>query len=166
MYPDAELQRAFEEEEHELRLRQSKIACVLGLVLIPAGISIDVFAYPDHQRVLFAIRLLATAAIAVIFALHFVKRANAHVSFLTTLGLLIAVASIAVMIAITDGAESKYYLGLFLILFAVGVLTPLNTQEAALISIATLAIYVAGCAAAPPGTQGALWENLYFLILT
>lgn len=166
MYPDAELQRAFEEEEHELRLRQSKIACVLGLVLIPAGISIDVFAYPDHQRVLFAIRLLATAAIAVIFALHFVKRANAHVSFLTTLGLLMAVASIAVMIAITDGAESKYYLGLFLILFAVGVLTPLNTQEAALISIATLAIYVAGCAAAPPGTQGALWENLYFLILT
>ena len=35
------LRQAFEAEEHELRLRQSKVACILGIVLIPAGITLD-----------------------------------------------------------------------------------------------------------------------------
>ena len=40
----SDLRHAFEAEEQELRLRQSKVACILGIVLIPAGITLDSIA--------------------------------------------------------------------------------------------------------------------------
>src|SRR5438132_395774 len=124
-----DLRRAFEAEEHELRLRQSKVACILGIVLIPAGIALDRITYYNQLNTLTAIRLVAAGLIAVIYALHFWDKTAVHVRYLTMAGLLIAVASISVMIGITDGANSTYYNGLFLILFAVGVLAPMQPFE-------------------------------------
>jgi hypothetical protein len=49
------LRQAFEAEEHELRLRQSKVACILGIVLIPAGTTLDYISYPDQLLSLVAI---------------------------------------------------------------------------------------------------------------
>ena len=163
-----DLRRAFEAEEHELRLRQSKVACILGIVLIPAGIVLDRVTYFDQLNTLTAIRLVAAALIAVIYALHFWDKTAVHVRYLTMAGLLIAVASIAVMIGITDGANSTYYNGLFLILFAVGVLAPMQPFEAALLCVSTLGIYVIACSQVPSATDttNALMNNLYFLILT
>ena len=163
-----DLRRAFEAEEHELRLRQSKVACILGIVLIPAGNVLDRVTYFDQLNTLTAIRLVAAALIAVIYALHFWDKTAVHVRYLTMAGLLIAVASIAVMIGITDGANSTYYNGLFLILFAVGVLAPMQPFEAALLCVSTLGIYVIACSQVPSATDttNALMNNLYFLVLT
>ena len=163
-----DLRRAFEAEEHELRLRQSKVACILGIVLIPAGIVLDRVTYFDQLNTLTAIRLVAAVLIAVIYALHFWDKTAVHVRYLTMAGLLIAVASIAVMIGITDGANSTYYNGLFLILFAVGVLAPMQPFEAALLCVSTLGIYIIACSQVPSATDttNALMNNLYFLILT
>jgi signal transduction histidine kinase len=164
----SDLRQAFEAEEHELRLRQSKVACILGIVLIPAGISLDYLSYPDQLSTLTMIRLIAAGLIAIIYALHFWDKTAAHVRYLTMAGLLVAVTSIAVMIAITDGASSTYYIGLFLILFAVGVLAPMQPFEATLLCISTLGIYIIGCSRVPNAdlTTNALLNNLYFLILT
>jgi len=164
----SDLRQAFEAEEQELRLRQSKVACILGIVLIPAGISLDYISYPDQLSTLATIRLLTAGLIAVIYALHFWDRTAAHVRYLTMAGLLMAVASMAMMVAITDGASSAYYIGLFLILFAVGVLAPMQPFEATLLCIATLGIYLIGCSRAANAefTTNNLLNNLYFLILT
>lgn len=163
-----DLRRAFEAEEHELRLRQSKVACILGIVLIPAGIALDRITYYNQLNTLTAIRLVAAGLIAVIYALHFWDKTAVHVRYLTMAGLLIAVASISVMIGITDGANSTYYNGLFLILFAVGVLAPMQPFEAALLCVSTLGIYVIACSQVPSAadTTNALMNNLYFLVLT
>jgi signal transduction histidine kinase len=162
------LRQAFEAEEHELRLRQSKVACILGIVLIPAGITLDYIAYPGQLFALATIRLVAAALIAVIYALHFWDKTAEHVRYLTMAGLLIAVTAISMMIAMTDGAASTYYTGLFLILFAVGVLAPMQPFEATLLCIATLVIYIVGCSFLPASEGGtnALLNNLYFLVLT
>jgi signal transduction histidine kinase len=162
------LQHAFEAEEHELRLRQSKVACILGIVLIPAGIALDSIAYHEQLGTLSVIRLVAAALIAILYALHFWDRTAIYVRYLTMAGLLIAVASIAVIIGITDGANSTYYNGLFLILFAVGVLAPMQPFEAALLCISTLGIYVIACSCVPSSaeTTNTLLNNLYFLVLT
>jgi hypothetical protein len=163
-----DLRQAFEAEEHELRLRQSKVACILGIVLIPAGITLDFITYPAQIVALTGIRLVAAGLIAVIYALHFGNRTAVHVRYLTMAGLLIAVASIASMIAITDGAQSTYYNGLFLILFAVGVLAPMQPFEATLLCISTLVIYIIGCSMVPHSElmRNTLLNNLYFLVLT
>ncbi|HET6387842.1 ATP-binding protein [Hyphomicrobium sp.] len=163
-----DLRRAFEAEEQELRLRQSKVACILGIVLIPAGYALDRISYYDQLTTLTVIRFAAAGLIAVIYALHFWDKTAAHVRYLTMAGLLIAVASISVMIGITDGANSTYYNGLFLILFAVGVLAPMQPFEAALLCISTLGIYIIACLQAPDAaaTTKTLLNNLYFLVLT
>jgi signal transduction histidine kinase len=163
-----DLRQAFEAEEHELRLRQSKVACILGIVLIPAGIALDYITYPTQLLALSGIRFVAAGLIAVIYALHFGNRTAVHVRYLTMAGLLIAVASIVSIIAITDGAQSTYYNGLFLILFAVGVLAPMQPFEATLLCISTLVIYIIGCSVVPHSDQmrNALLNNLYFLVLT
>ncbi|WP_045836509.1 ATP-binding protein [Hyphomicrobium sp. 99] len=163
-----DLRRAFEAEEQELRLRQSKVACILGIVLIPAGIVLDRITYYNQVNTLTGIRLVAAGLIAIIYALHFWDKTAAHVRYLTMAGLLIAVASIAVMIGITDGANSTYYNGLFLILFAVGVLAPMQPFEAALLCISTLGIYIIACLQVPTAadTTKTLMNNLYFLVLT
>ena len=126
------------------------MACILGIVLIPAGISLDYISYPDQLSTLATIRLVTAGLIAVIYALHFWDRTAAHVRYLTMAGLLMAVASMAMMVAITDGASSAYYIGLFLILFAVGVLAPMQPFEATLLCIATLGIYLIGCSRREP----------------
>ena len=162
------LYEAFDREEHELRLKQSKIAGILGILLFPAGVSLDAVSYPDKLQTLTLIRLLAALIIAVIVALHFIPRLAAQVRNLTMTGLLVAVTAISVMVALTDGALSSYYLGLFLILFAVGVLSPIEPIEAGAFCIATLTIYIAGCLSAPSsGVEiKVLLNNLYFLVLT
>ncbi|MBS0251920.1 MAG: response regulator [Proteobacteria bacterium] len=163
-----DLRRAFEAEEHELRLRQSKVACILGIVLIPAGIALDRIAYADQLATLTVIRLVAAGLITILYALHFWEKSAVYVRYLTMAGLLIAVASIAVIIGITDGANSTYYNGLFLILFAVGVLAPMQPFEAALLCISTLGIYIIACSRVPSAhdTTNTLLNNLYFLVLT
>ncbi len=163
-----DLRRAFEAEEQELRLRQSKVACILGIVLIPAGIALDRIAYADQLGTLTVIRLVAAGLIAILYALHFWSKTAAYVRYLTMAGLLIAVASIAVIIGITDGANSTYYNGLFLILFAVGVLAPMQPFEAALLCVSTLGIYIVACSRVPSAadTTNILLNNLYFLVLT
>lgn len=163
-----DLRRAFEAEEHELRLRQSKVACILGIVLIPAGIALDRITYADQLATLTVIRLVAAGLIALLYALHFWEKSAVYVRYLTMAGLLIAVASIAVIIGITDGANSTYYNGLFLILFAVGVLAPMQPFEAALLCISTLGIYIIACSRVPSAydTTNTLLNNLYFLVLT
>lgn len=168
MNDTSDLRRAFEAEEHELRLRQSKVAAILGVVLFPAGILLDWITYPAQIETLAAIRLVASALIAVIYALHFWGRTAAHVRYLTMGGILIAVTGISVLIAITDGAASSYYTGLFLILFAVGVLAPMQPFEATLLCMATLLIYIIGCSLVPESgaKTNELLNNLYFLVLT
>jgi signal transduction histidine kinase len=163
-----DLRRAFEAEEHELRLRQSKVAAILGVVLFPVGILLDRITYPDQLETLAVIRLIVAALIAVFYALHFWKRTAEHVRYLTMGGILVAVTGISVLIGITDGAASSYYTGLFLILFAVGVLAPMQPFEATLLCIATLVIYIIGCSFVPdPEAQrNELLNNLYFLVLT
>jgi signal transduction histidine kinase len=163
-----DLRHAFEAEEHELRLRQSKVAAILGIVLFPAGILLDRITYANQIEVLTAIRLTAAGLIAVVYALHFWDKTAAYVRYLTMIGILIAVAAMSVIIGITDGASSTYYNGLFLILFAVGVLAPMQPFEATLLCAATLITYIVGCSFVPGSAiqTDALLNNLYFLVLT
>ena len=68
------------------------MACILGIVLIPAGISLDYISYPDQLSTLAMIRLISAGLIAIIYALHFWDTTAAHVRYLTMAGLLVAVA--------------------------------------------------------------------------
>lgn len=163
-----QLLRDFQDEERDLRLRQAKVAAVLGVILFPAGIFLDYALHADIVTMLLGVRVAAAAMIGIIFALLMSDRLKTYVEPLTMAGLLVAVGSIALMVSITGGADSTYYLGLFLILFSIGVLAPMKTEEAAVFCIATVLIYIISCSTTRDATVliPKLLNNLYFLVLT
>lgn len=164
---EAIVQDAFQRSDLAARLRQSKIGCVLLLILVPAGISLDYFVYPERLQEFTLIRLACEAVIALILGLHFIPMGHRYVRLLTLFWLMSPVVMIAYMIFATEGEASSYYAGITLVIVAIGILLPLTLLEVTLFSVAAMAVYCVACAmrGPPPINVSQLFNNLYFLIL-
>lgn len=164
---DAVVREAFKEADFEMRLRQSKIGCILLLFLVPAGISLDYAVYPDRLLEFTLIRIFSDFIIAAILGLHFIPVGRRHVRSLTIAWLLVPLVMIAYMIYDTEGAISTYYAGIILVIVAIGILLPLTLMEVTLFSAAALVIYSIACVLHSPDAvdMNQLFNNLYFLIL-
>src|SRR4051812_41292487 len=58
-----ELQTAFVQHEREVTISNFKIACVLGMLLMPAGILLDLVMYKDEWMTFLALRVLCSLLI-------------------------------------------------------------------------------------------------------
>jgi signal transduction histidine kinase len=165
--PEAVVQEAFQKADIDMRVRQSKIGCILLLVLVPAGVTLDFFVYPAHLLEFSLIRLLCDMLIAMILAWHFVPMGRKYVRLLTLSWLMSAVIMIAYMIYVTEGEASTYYAGITLVIVAIGILLPLTLAEVTVFSVAAILVYTLACyLRAPESINGSqLFNNLYFLIL-
>lgn len=165
---DTELESRYLAEDRERRLQTSKVGCWLAMTLMPAGALLDLMVYPDLLGSFFAIRMVATAAVVVIFLLHLRQTPTAVLRALNLAWVLAINAGICAMIAASEGASSPYYAGLNLVFLAMGLLMPLTWVESLICCSATIAMYLA--ATAVHGGMfdhpGLLFNNLYFLNLT
>ncbi len=168
MNETADIQRAWLERDRSERLRLSRIGCVLALLLIPAGVTLDLVIYPRQFGDFLALRLFTDAVLACVLLMHFSPFGSRFIHGLTLAWLTIPQAMICLMIFMTEGFASSYYAGLNLALLGTGVLLPVTVWEVATLSIATLALYLfAGYLAPTPASDPALvYINLYFLITT
>lgn len=168
MSADPAVTRAWGEEDRSARLRFSKIGCVLALVLIPAGVTLDLFVYPQFFSKFLLLRTLGDAAILVILALHFCENGRRNIRVLTMAWLLISQAIICYMIYLTEGYGSTYYAGLNLAILGMGVLLPVTVEEVAILSCGSLLLYLMACASRTevPINYSVLYNNLYFLVAT
>lgn len=165
--PEAVVRKAFEKADFEMRIRQSKIGCVLLLFLVPAGISLDYFVYPERLLEFTLLRLICDVLIAAILALHFVPGGRRHIRTLTLSWLMAPVVMISYMIFATEGEASSYYAGISLTIVAIGILLPLTLLEVTIFSLLALAIYTVACIAQTPAATDVsqLFNNLYFMTL-
>jgi signal transduction histidine kinase len=165
--PEAVVRKAFAAADFEMRIRQSKIGCGLLLFLVPAGISLDYFVYPERLLEFTLLRLICNVLIAAILALHFVPAGRRYIRTLTLSWLLAPVLMIAYMIYATEGEDSSYYAGITLTIVAIGILLPLTLLEVTVFSVLALAIYTVACVMHSPSTMdfSLLFNNLYFLVL-
>src|SRR5438309_109534 len=117
---EAELKRAYADYTASVSVRNSKVACGLVVALMPAGISLDYFVYPQFLGYFFKLRLLCSALAAlVLWALRQPKLAKNFGRLLCMGWYVLPAFFISWMIAATEGAMSPYYAGLNLVILAV-----------------------------------------------
>ncbi|MGD8429829.1 MAG: histidine kinase dimerization/phospho-acceptor domain-containing protein, partial [Ectothiorhodospiraceae bacterium] len=154
--------------ERDYRVSASKIGCIVALVLVPAGATLDYVVYPDQLRAFLLLRLLCDAFLGAILALHFTRIGQRQIPILTFAWLMACQGMISYMIYVTEGFQSTYYAGLNLAMLGVGILLPTSVPEAILFCAGTLALYTVSCTASPSGPIdfSRYYNNIYFLALT
>ena len=162
-----EFKQAFFASERQERIKSGKVACALVIILMPAGVALDLIVYPERWRYFLELRLLCSALAACLWFLHTMPFA---VRFYRLLGIPIAILPacfIAWMIAVTEGTDSSYYAGLILILLAVNAVVHWSTGESLLATALLLLLYLLACLPWNIGkTSGMFFNNMYFLVLT
>jgi signal transduction histidine kinase len=151
------------------RVQIGKVACILVILLMPAGASLDLTLELSKDvltRFLwyrFLCSLLATG----LLALHFTRFARRYTQLLSAPIALLPGFFIALMIYQTEGWNSTYYAGLNLILIAVSVVVHWSFWESVITCLLLIGMYVVACWLNPtPAETGVAFGNLYFLITT
>jgi hypothetical protein len=137
-----DLSAAYLEADRRQRVLHSKIGCVLALVLMPPGASLDFFVYPEQFWAFFGARMLCDVGVLIVLATLYTKFGEKHIRVLGVLWALLPGAAISWMIYRIDGVESLYYAGLNLVIIAVSLKMPWTMWEVLTTCGFTLLFYV------------------------
>jgi signal transduction histidine kinase len=164
-----EIQAAFAEYDRRETISNFKVACVIGMTLMPAGIVLDRFVYPAQAVYFLKLRLLCALLIGVFLALLLTPLGRRHYRFQGVLLFMLPASFIAWMIYATEGAASPYYAGLNLVLLVLAYVLHWTFRESLSASGLVVALYFAACFLHGPihrAEAGLFVNNLYFLVLT
>ena len=163
----ADFAAAFRAEDARTRLRHAQVGCWLAMVLMPAGISLDLIVAPEHWANFFSLRLGCVAAVALVLALLATPFGLRHLRVLGVAWAQFPALAIAAMVWVGGGAESSYWAGLSLVLIAVTLLMPWTFGEVLANCVLTLGWYLAAILVQDqPMRLPVVFNNLYFLTLT
>jgi len=159
---------SFAESERALLLSNTRVACWLSLLLVPAGISLDYLVYPEFFRTFLIARILCDLAIVPILLLlytHFVPR---FIRWISAMWAVTPMWMICWMIYLSEGSVSTYYAGLCLMVIATCQLLPNKFIDTLIYSLIVLGSYGVACAfnVNRMFDLGGVYNNLYFLLLT
>lgn len=172
---DRELQESFARYDQQVTINNIQLGCLLGMLLMPAGVILDFFTYRDDLKVIqefFQLRLLSSVLIGAFWL--YVRSEKGRAQY-RTLGIILALLPaffISVMIARQDGAASLYYAGLNLVLLVVGFILHWTIRESIIATTTVWAMYIGACYWQNPkflsdkDLQSAFANNVYFLALT
>jgi two-component system sensor histidine kinase PhcS len=139
------LMQAYGRADIELRLHQAKVCSVLSLVLVPACIGLDYFAYPELLGKMFVARLICDLALLPCFLALFTTWGRRHVHLLGNAPPMIPGFAICWMIYASEGVFSPYYAGLNIVLVGVILLIPYTLTEAGIICAVVVSCYALAC---------------------
>ncbi len=161
---DPEIQKAYAEHDRDDSIANSKVGCVLAILLMPLGsLSMDLFVYRDHVPEFSLLRLassLLTIGVLVLLFTHWGKR---HYRFLRMAWYWIPMIFIACLIFRAKDPTSPYYAGFNLVLITAGVVLPWTYAEIFLTSLLVILLYVAMSLVSGWGINKFLANNLFFL---
>jgi len=168
-----EIRHEYEQYTDYVRVRNSKVACALVFVLMPAGVLLDRLDYGRFQNgALVREFLLMRLASSVLAALVFYGLTRPNLSKVQTrllcMGWWVFPAFfMSWMIRETEGSLSPYYAGLNLVILAVSTVIQATLAESLVAVVLILLMYLAACSlSAHLLDWRMLWNNLYFIILT
>jgi signal transduction histidine kinase len=167
-HSEADIMSAFRAHDHKATFYNFKVACYLGIVLMPFGLVLDYFVYPEKLLPFLGLRILCSILIALFLAV--VMTTGFGKRYYRLFGILLAMLpslSISGMIYLTTGAGSPYYAGLNLVLLVVGFVLNWTFIESLLAVSMVFILYLAVCALHSATTDfGQFFNNIYFLGLT
>lgn len=147
------------------RLAYSRAGCIVGCILVAAGVGLDHSFYPEYVVPFGIARGVTTLILLGVLGMLYTEFGRRHVQGLTLLWLAVPQAMICGMIAASHAAGGSYVFGLTLALYAGGLLLPLGSvQSFALGGGTTLAYYFAGLLDSEPTVpHSTLVGNAIFL---
>jgi signal transduction histidine kinase len=164
-----EIQAAFAEYDRQETISNFKVACVIGMTLMPAGFVLDSFVYPAQAGYFLQLRLLCSLLIGLFLALLLTPLGRRHYRFHGIALFMLPASCIAWMIWWKEGMASPYYAGLNLVLLVLAYVLHWTFRESLVAASLVILLYLAACFI-PREThmvdQGLLVNNLYFLALT
>ncbi len=169
---NSDLQKSFELYDQQVTINNIQLGCLLGMILMPAGVILDWFRYPLDAGKFLALRVLCSGLIGVFWL---AVRSSAGRKRHRSLGIVLALipaAFISIMIKMEGGAGSPYYAGLNLVLLVVGFILHWTLRESLIATASVLGMYLLACYSNNPhfllnvNNRGEFANNLYFLVLT
>ena len=165
--------RAFVDWERDLSIDKCRVACLLGVVFMPGGFSLDYFVYPDYLWPFFWLRLLSSGLLLGLWWLFKTQWGRAHYKALGMVEVSIPLLFISCMIAVTEGAVSPDYAGLNLVLMGAGIVLRWTLVESVWLLVIALGMYLAACFThahyflrEPIKHTDIFFNNIYFLFVT
>ncbi len=165
--------RNYADYESKITVKHLEIGCFLVMALMPVGVVLDYFVYPEMVGYFFKLRLACVAMEAFVLLL---LRSSSNPRTHRLLGLpvaLLPVFFICWMIAVTNGAASPYYAGLNLILLAIAFVLRWDVGLSLLALFLICTMYLGACGLhyfanghLGDGGRGVFINNVYFLCLT
>src|SRR5215471_14108263 len=101
-----EIQAAFQEWDRKATINNFKLACYLGIVLMPAGAILDHFAYPLKTTEFLELRILSSVMIALFMLVLLTPFAYRNYRSLGVALAMLPSSFISLMIYRTDGPHS------------------------------------------------------------
>ena len=135
----------------DFRVTYSKAGCLTSIALVLGGAGLDYTIYPAWIAEFFLYRSVVSILTLAIFAALFTSTGRNFVRPLTMLWLTLPQIMIGVMIAQREGADSIYFVGLNLALYAVGIILPISFFEGIGFGLLTVVIYLFACWLHPNG---------------
>jgi len=165
----AEVLQTYADYERQITLKHLEIGCYLVMLLMPVGVVLDYFVYPEKVRFFFELRLLVFLLALAVWGTLRTRFSQKFHRLLSLIIALIPAFFICWMIYATEGIDSPYYAGLNLVLLCVALIMRWTVGLSVAASLSTTAMYFIACFLhAPPSSfhTGHLVNNLYFLVLT
>lgn len=162
-----DLRHAYETYERDLAIEKCRVACLLGVVFMPGGLTLDYFVYPWQVKIFFALRLYSALLLLALWWVFKSDWGRRHYKFLGMVEVSIPLFFISGMIYAEQGASSPYYAGLNLVLMGAGIVLRWTLVESAWCLLIALTMYLGACFLHGPITSIAdFFNNIYFLVVT
>ncbi|MYN03867.1 two-component sensor histidine kinase [Pseudoduganella sp. DS3] len=139
------LYTAYESDLRAYRLRFSRGGAWTGIALVLLGVGLDYSLYPAHLGEFALARVLVSLGILAIIGIMRQPWGQRHVEALSFTWLMLPQAMIAWMIAVTEGAQSIYYAGLNLAVFASAIAFAFRMWQNLALGLLTYLLYAAAC---------------------
>lgn len=165
-----EVLQAFARYDRVETIQNFKVACILGMLLMPAGYVLDKHVYPDAAKYFLQLRLFSSVLIGAFLGVLLTKLGQRHYRLLGVTLFMIPASFIAWMIYKSEGVVSPYYAGLNLVLLVLAFVLHWTFWESLAATGLVIAVYLAACLfcekSNPANHVDLLVNNLYFLGLT
>jgi two-component system sensor histidine kinase PhcS len=165
-----EVRQAFAEHDRQVTVSNFKVACTIGILLMPAGVVLDKYMYPELWRQFLELRFVCSALIAIFLGVLVTQFGHKHYRLLGVTLFMLPASFIAWMIyASPDGATSPYYAGLDLVMLVLAFVLHWTFWESFTAATLVIVLYVVASLAhgrIPQEHFGEFVNNLYFLVLT
>ncbi|XLZ71335.1 HAMP domain-containing sensor histidine kinase [Massilia sp. SR12] len=139
------LYTAYETDLRAYRLRFSRGGAWTGIALVLLGVGLDYSLYPAHLGQFALARVLVSLGILAIIWIMRQPWGQRHVEAMSFTWLMLPQAMIAWMISATEGAQSIYYAGLNLAVFASAIAFAFRMWQNLALGLLTYLLYAAAC---------------------